>query len=251
MEKTRPYGAGSWDNEPHAPSDYSPSSQQAFRKWLKARYKTIDALNREWGAAFWSLRYNSFDQILIPNPTFLYGPSPHAILDFRRFTADQTEKFLNWQVGVLRHHIAPAQWITTNFISNIGGADPRRAKDLDFVSFTIYPVSGGQNLGAEGFRLGWQHGMAFAGAFYKPIKGATGVMELQPGQVNWARINPQPMPGAVRMWLWHASVPAVPLRAPIVFGSLSMEANSIITASSEPDGDNAFAGRVGISAGNS
>jgi beta-galactosidase len=29
-------------------------------------------------------------------------------------------------------------------------------------------------------------------------------MELQPGQVNWARINPQPEPGAVRMWLWHA-----------------------------------------------
>jgi beta-galactosidase len=28
-------------------------------------------------------------------------------------------------------------------------------------------------------------------------------MELQPGQVNWAGINPQPMPGAVRMWLWH------------------------------------------------
>jgi beta-galactosidase len=29
-------------------------------------------------------------------------------------------------------------------------------------------------------------------------------MELQPGQVNWARTNPQPMPGVVRMWLWHA-----------------------------------------------
>ena len=81
------------DNEPHAPADYSLSAQQAFREWLKARYKTIDMLNREWGAAFWSLKYNSFDQILAPNPTFLYGPSPHAILDFRRFTADQTEKF--------------------------------------------------------------------------------------------------------------------------------------------------------------
>ncbi len=192
------------DNEPGAPPDYSPSAQQAFREWLKARYKTIDVLNREWGAAFWSLQYNSFDQILIPNPAYLYGPSPHALLDFRRFTADQTEKFLNWQVAVLRRHIAPSQWITTNFITTIGSADPRRSKDLDFVSFTIYPVSGGQNLGENGFRLGWPDGMAFAGPFYKHIKGATGVMELQPGQVNWARINPQPMPGVVRMWLWHA-----------------------------------------------
>jgi beta-galactosidase len=40
--------------------------------------------------------------------------------------------------------------------------------------------------------------------YFRSAKGVTGVMELQPGQVNWARINPQPAPGAVRMWLWHA-----------------------------------------------
>jgi beta-galactosidase len=192
------------DNEPPAQPDYSPSAQQAFRDWLKARYKTIEVLNREWGAAFWSLQYNRFDQIRIPNPAYLYGPSPHALLDFHRFTADQTGRFLNQQAAWLRKHIAATQWITTNYIATIGSADPRRSTDLDFVSFTLYPVSGGHNLGEDGFRLGWQHGMAFGGSFYKPIKGITGVMELQPGQVNWARINPQPMPGVVRMWLWHA-----------------------------------------------
>jgi beta-galactosidase len=192
------------DNEPMAHPDYSPSAQTAFREWLKARYKTIDVLNREWGAAFWSLKYSSFDQVLIPNPTILYGPSPHAVLDFRRFIADRTGHSLNWQASVLRRHTPPAQWITTNYITTIGSTDPRRSTELDFISFTIYPVSGGRNLGEHGFRLGWQYGMAFAGAYYKNFKGATGVMELQPGQVNWARINPQPMPGAVRMWLWHA-----------------------------------------------
>jgi beta-galactosidase len=192
------------DNEPMAQQDYSPSAQQAFREWLKARYKTIEVLNREWGAAFWSLTYNNFAQIRIPNPNYLYGPSPHAILDFRRFTADQTGKFLNWQTALLRRHTASSQWITTNYIATIGSSDPRRSTDLDFTSFTLYPVSGGHNLGEDGFRLGWQHGMAFGNSFYKQIQGVTGVMELQPGQVNWANINPQPMPGAVRMWLWHA-----------------------------------------------
>lgn len=192
------------DNEPIAQPDYSPSAQQAFRDWLKARYQTIEVLNREWGAAFWSLTYNSFEQVRIPNPAYLYGPSPHALLDFRRFTADQTGRFLNSQVAWLRRHIAPTQWITTNYIVNIGSADPRRSTDLDFTSFTLYPVSGGHNLGEDGFRLGWQDGLAFGGSYYKPIKGVTGIMELQPGQVNWARINPQPMPGVVRMWLWHA-----------------------------------------------
>ena len=192
------------DNEPIAQPDYSPSAQAAFRDWLRAKYKTVETLNREWGAAFWSLKYNSFEQVVAPNPSYLYGPSPHAVLDFRRFTADQTAKFLNWQAGVLRRHTSPAQWITTNYISNIGSSDPRRSDALDFVSYTMYPVSGGRNLGDEGFRLGWHDGIAFANAFYKNIKGVTGVMELQPGQVNWARINPQPAPGVVRMWLWHA-----------------------------------------------
>jgi beta-galactosidase len=192
------------DNEPGAPPDYSPSAQGAFRQWLRARYKGVDVLNREWGAAFWSLKYNDFEQVREPNPSMLYGVSPHAMLDFRRFTADQTAKFLDRQAALLRRFTSPSQFITTNYISNTGSSDPRRSTDLDFVSYTMYPVGGGHGLGEEGFRLGWPDGIAFANAFYKNIKGVTGVMELQPGQVNWAYINPQPAPGAVRMWLWHA-----------------------------------------------
>ena len=192
------------DNEPNSPPDYSPSAQAAFREWLRAKYKTADVLNSEWGSAFWSLKYNDFSQVRPPNPSFLYGVSPHALLDFRRFTADQTAKFLNWQASILRRDTAPAQFITTNFISTIGSSDPRRPNELDFISYTMYPVGGGAGLGEDGFRLGWSHGIAWSNAFYKKIKGATGVMELQPGQVNWARINPQPAPGAIRMWLWHA-----------------------------------------------
>jgi beta-galactosidase len=192
------------DNEPQAFPDYSPSAQAAFREWLRARYKTVETLNREWGAAFWSLTYTSFDQVRPPNPTFLYGVNPHAVLDFRRFSADQVAGFLDWQARLLRRHTAPSQWITTNYIANIGSADASRTRELDFSSFTLYPVNGGRGLGENGFRLGWHQGMALGNAFYRPLGGATGVMELQPGQVNWAWINPQPMPGVVRMWLWHA-----------------------------------------------
>jgi beta-galactosidase len=46
--------------------------------------------------------------------------------------------------------------------------------------------------------------MAEALDFHRPIAGVTGVMELQPGQVNWAPVNPLPAPGAVDMWIWHA-----------------------------------------------
>jgi beta-galactosidase len=68
----------------------------------------------------------------------------------------------------------------------------------------MYIVRGTAGLGPDGFRLGAPTRLAWANDFYRPLAEATGVMELQPGQVNWTPVNVQPMPGAVRMWLWHA-----------------------------------------------
>ena len=194
------------DNEPSAPDDYSPSARAKFQAWLKARYGTIEALNKAWGGNFWSTRYDAFEQVLIPNEG-LFGEdalSPHALLDFRRFTADTQAGFLDLQRDILRGLARPEQWVTTNYINVTESADPRRTGRLDFVSFTMYPVRGEENLGPLGFRLGSPYRLAFATDYYRSIKGVTGVMELQPGQVNWAPVNPQPQPGAVRMWLWHS-----------------------------------------------
>jgi beta-galactosidase len=194
------------DNEPSAPPDYSPAARAKFQAWLRAKYGTIAALNEAWGGSFWSTRYDSFEQVLVPNEA-LFGEdalSPHALLDFRRFTADTQAAFLHMQADALRGLVRPAQWITTNYINVVDSADPRRDDGVDFASFTMYPVRGEPNLGEIGFRLGSPARLAFATDYYRSIKGVTGVMELQPGQVNWAPINPQPEPGAVRMWLWHA-----------------------------------------------
>jgi beta-galactosidase len=194
------------DNEPSAPPDYSPAARAKFPAWLRAKYGTIAALNEAWGGSFWSTRYDSFEQVLVPNEA-LFGEdalSPHALLDFRRFTADTQAAFLHMQADALRGLVRPAQWITTNYINVVDSADPRRDDGVDFASFTMYPVRGEPNLGEIGFRLGSPARLAFATDYYRSIKGVTGVMELQPGQVNWAPINPQPEPGAVRMWLWHA-----------------------------------------------
>ena len=58
-------------------------------------------------------------------------------------------------------------------------------------------------IGPKGYRLGEYSRIAMANDFFRPLAGYYGVMELQPGQVNWGTINSQPMPGAVRLWLWH------------------------------------------------
>jgi beta-galactosidase len=193
-------------NEPWGQTDYSLSARAKFQAWLERKYGTIDSLNAAWGGAFWSLKYDRFDQVLIPNEG-LFGEdalSPHAVLDFRRFTADTQADYLHLQYDILRGLVRPEQWITTNYMNVTDPADPWRTDRLDFLTFTMYPVRGTGNLGELGFRIGDPFRMAMAVDYFRSFRGVTGVMELQPGQVNWASINPQPEPGAVHMWLWHA-----------------------------------------------
>jgi beta-galactosidase len=193
------------DNEPPAISDYSPASQEAFRQWLKTKYKTIDALNHAWGTAFWSQWFNNFDQVIIPNTTLVgwWGNNPHALLDFKRYSADAEAEFLDFQAGTLRNYISKAQYITTNYTAICTGSDPRRTKKLDFASYTAYPNGGTDNIGDQGFRLGNSKVILFAAEYYKSVGGVSGVMEIQPGPVNWGDYNPLLLPGTVRLWLYH------------------------------------------------
>lgn len=194
------------DNEPGANPDYSPSSQQAFRSWLKSRYTSIDSLNKAWGNAFWSQWFNHFDQIVIPNTNLVgwWGNNPHALLDVKRYYADEQARFLDFQAGILRKYISTDQFITTNYMAVCTGADPLRTRHLDFTTYTAYPNGGSDNLGELGFRLGNPKTVLFAAEYYKSTGGVTGVMEMQPGPVNWGSYNPLLLPGTVRMWLYHS-----------------------------------------------
>ncbi|WP_343672320.1 beta-galactosidase [Chitinophaga sp.] len=193
------------DNEPDAKTDYSPSAQQAFRKWLQRRYKTIEALNAAWGTAFWSQRYNSFNQIIIPNITLVnwWGNNPHALLDLKRYAADEQAGFLDFQAATLRKYISSNQYITTNYTAVCPYANPRLTRKLDFASYTAYPNGGANNNGSLGFRLGDSKTVLFAAEYFKSPGGITGVMEMQPGPTNWAGQASLLLPGTVRMWLYH------------------------------------------------
>lgn len=194
------------DNEPPAISDYSPDSQKAFRQWLKNKYKTIDALNVAWGAVFWSQWFSDFAQVIIPNTNLVgwWGNNPHALLDFKRYEADAQANFLDLQAATLRNYIPAQQYITTNYTAVCTGADASRTKKLDFATYTAYPNGGMDNIGETGFRLGNSKVILFASEFYKAVGGVTGVMEIQPGPVNWGGYNPLLLPGTVRMWLYHS-----------------------------------------------
>lgn len=197
------------DNEPshYGTVDYGPEVLLNFREWLKTKYGNIQALNHAWGTAFWSGVYSDFNQIELPNKSLqICGTaSPLSVLDFKRFSADECASFVSFQYKTLKKIIQKNQFVTTNFMSNHEPVDPWRNADLDFVTYTMYPVAGyTKGSGNQGFRLGSPGQISFANDMFRSIKGKTGVMELQPGQVNWGTYNPQPYPGAVRVWLWNA-----------------------------------------------
>ncbi len=186
--------------------DFSPASQKKFQAWLQKRYGDIAALNRDWGNQFWSQLYQRFDQVRLPNPQeYVAQFNPHQMLDSQRWFAEETADYLKFQTDILRRYCGHDQWITTNHIHNFSAVNPvLNGGDFDVVSWTLYPVHGNANEGPMGFRLGSSAVLTFAADFMRSINGAHGIMELQPGQVNWGEVNPQPYPGAVRLWLMRS-----------------------------------------------
>lgn len=183
--------------------EYNPAAQKKFQAWLEEKYGTIDALNRDWGNSFWSQMYQRFDQIRLPNEKeYVAQFNPHHMLDAQRWFAAEAADYLRFQTEILRKYCGRDQWITTNYMHNFHAVNPTlNAGDFEVIAWTHYPAHGNANRGPLGFRLGDPYVMSFAGDFMRSINGYAGIMELQPGQVNWGEVNPQPYPGAVRLWL--------------------------------------------------
>lgn len=60
------------DNEQGADPDcHCPICKEKFQNWCKNHYGTIDNLNKAWGAAFWGLHFNNWQQIPTPSASLL------------------------------------------------------------------------------------------------------------------------------------------------------------------------------------
>ena len=215
-----PYvGAWQTDNE-YACHDtthsFSASARSAFKNWLRVRYAgsgndgDISALNKAWGNIFWSMEYESFDQIDLPNLT-VTQPNPSHVLDFRRFCSDQVVSFNLLQTEIIKSYSnAP---IAHNFMGKTTEFDHFKVgDDLDIASWDSYPLGFLEDrvVASDEFkrafsRQGDPDFQAFHHDLYRSVgKGRWWVMEQQPGPVNWAPYNPAPLPGMVRLWSWEA-----------------------------------------------
>ncbi len=113
--------------------------QAAFRRWLQARYGSLEELNRRWWNSFWSHTFTDWGQLQSPAPQ---GEPllPALSLDWKRFVTEQTVSFLLAETAPLRE-LTPGVPVTTNMMGTYGGLDYwRLAPHLDAASLTSYPA---------------------------------------------------------------------------------------------------------------
>ena len=184
----------------------SDAAKSGFRRWLRDRYGTIDALNRAWGTVFWSQEYQQFDQIDLPFLTVTEA-NPSHLLDYYRFSSDEVVAFNRMQVDIIRE-FSPGRDITHNFMGAFTHFDHfKLGADLDVATWDSYPL-GFLDMSAvpdeikqRYMRQGHPDFAAFHHDLYRRCgRGRWWVMEQQPGPVNWSHHNPAPLPGMVKSW---------------------------------------------------
>jgi beta-galactosidase len=112
--------------------------QEAFRGWVKNRYKTLDVLNEKWGTAFWSHRYSEWSDIRSPQPWPEGEWSMMSLgVAWNRFYNDQTIAFFHNEADVIRQ-ITPNIPITSN-IHTWNMNWKLLADAVDIVSYDSYP----------------------------------------------------------------------------------------------------------------
>lgn len=189
---------------------YSEAALTGFRLWLQRCYSSIEALNEAWGNAFWSMEYNNFDQIGLPNLLVAEAAPAHE-MDFRRYSSDQVAVFNALQYDILKA-ARPDLPVIHNFMGRFSEFDHYDvAKKLDVAAWDAYPLGHlyqgpeSDEIKAQFLRQGDPDYQGLHHDLYRTVgHGRWWVMEQQPGPVNWAHHNPDPLPGMARLWAWEA-----------------------------------------------
>jgi beta-galactosidase len=201
------------DNETRSYGTSGPNVQAQFVAYMKARYPSLDSLNKIFGLDYWSNRINNWDDF--PSVNGSINASLNA--EFAKFQRSLVTDYLAWQAAIVRDYKKPEQFITQNFDFDWRGHSYgiqtevdhfAAAKVLDIAGVDIYHPSQDKLTGAE---------ISFGGDVARSMKGGQNylVMETEAqGFPQWV-----PYPGQLRLqafshlasgadmvsyWHWHS-----------------------------------------------
>lgn len=184
---------------------FDDESRRGWHEWLRARYGSLERLNKHWMTAYWSQTYDRWEQV----PMTTGRANPGLLLDYKRYVTDTWRSFQRNQLDVLRRHSDPRQRTTTN-LGGLGWANRFNrqliAADLDVISWDEYLGSGYNDKSKNGTghlnpdRSGSTHDL---------VRGWKQqnfwVLELQPGFVDWSpTVSNSLDKGETRAMVWHA-----------------------------------------------
>lgn len=188
------------DNEFGHPVCFCDTCRADFQDWVRAKYGTLEELNRRWGTHFWGHKYTTWGEIQIPTPSgtawrlagadHLGTHNPSLCLDYQRYCSHLNVRFQRDQVQILRE-LCPDHFTTHNFMGVFSDLNYYHlAEDLDLVSWDNYPV--------------WErptisYGSAAAADVMRGLKRKNfWIMEQTAGPGGWSVFGRNPRPGEIR-----------------------------------------------------
>jgi len=183
------------DNELGHPVCYCEDCREGFRRWLREKYGSLEALNEAWGSSFWSHLYGEWKEIPLPNDGRGKSPNPSLHLDFKRFFSASTIDYNGLQADILGR-LTEDQWITHNFMGFFDSFDHYRiCEDLELASWDHYPTQ---------LRDSYEEVSAGHDLTYSFKDEPFWVMEEQCSYLTREGITPQPRPGEIRLWTYQS-----------------------------------------------
>ncbi|MDO7907982.1 beta-galactosidase [Paenibacillus sp. JX-17] len=200
------------DNETKHYNTAGPNVQLQFVKYIREKFKTLDAVNDAFGLDYWSNRINSWEDF----PSVIGTINGSLGAEFSKFQRQLVTDFLGWQVSLVNEYKQPHQFVTQNFDfewrGHSYGVQPdvdhfAASKPFDITGVDIYHPSQDDLTGIE---------ISFGGDMARSTKNSNYLVLETEAQafVNWV-----PYPGQLRLqafshlasganmvayWHWHS-----------------------------------------------
>ncbi len=182
---------------------YCENCEQAFRRWLKKRFRTLEEMNRAFYTSFWGHTFYDWDEVVLPNfqsEHFLADGEERTMfqgitLEYRRFMSESMLECFRLEYQEIKKEM-PDIPVTTNLMGFYKPLDYQKwAQDMDFVSWDSYPAP--KDSPAE---TALQHDLM------RGIKKQQSfvLMEQTPSVTNWQPYNRLKRPGEMRLLSYQA-----------------------------------------------
>jgi beta-galactosidase len=196
---------GPWSlaNEPGLPESFDDATLRQFAAWLRARYGSVERLNRRWFRPF-----QSFEQVRIgPDMVSGYWSDLPVAVDWKQFRIQQLCDQASWVRDEVRRydarhptHVHPAA-LAHNMPGFFGGDAWAEKQVVDFLGTTIHPIWQLENYQLADIDLG----TAFITDLLRSASGGAPwwVTEMQMGPVLWTAPRAySPTGEEMTRWIW-------------------------------------------------